>query len=87
MTLYARSDIDLINVPVESGGCGAPHLREVTHGARAKLFVLNCPGCENFARSNLSDLWSSASRRSPRPTTSSPSVRTTRSAARTTSRR
>ena len=58
MTLYARSDIDLINVPVGSGGCGAPHLREVTHGARAKLFVLNCPGCENFARSNLSDLWS-----------------------------
>ena len=60
MTLYARSDVDLINVPVGAGGCGAAHQREVTHGARAKLFVLTCVGCESFARANLSDLWSSS---------------------------
>lgn len=50
MSLYARSDVCSISIPVESGGCGATHTRPVTHGAPAKVFQLDCPPCESHLR-------------------------------------
>jgi hypothetical protein len=51
MTLYARSDLAYVIVPVSSGGCGSPHRRPVENGAPAKLWGLECPGrCEEFLR-------------------------------------
>src|ERR1700684_334669 len=50
MTLYARSDLMSVSIPVTSGGCGPPHSRPVRKGAPAKDFRLDCPGCENFLK-------------------------------------
>jgi hypothetical protein len=50
MTLYARSDLMSVSVPVSSGGCGQTHSRPVRKGAPAKDFRLDCPGCENFLK-------------------------------------
>jgi len=57
MTLYARSDVCSIAVPISSGGCGATHSREVTHGAPARLFALSCGPCEGFLKERASDIW------------------------------
>jgi len=48
VTLYARSDVCSVSIPVESGGCGAAHMREVTRGAPAKIFKLECGPCEAY---------------------------------------
>lgn len=50
MSLYARSDVCAISIPVESGGCGAGHSRPVTRGVPAKIFKLDCPPCEAYLR-------------------------------------
>lgn len=50
MTLYARSDLMSVSVPVSSGGCGAGHSRPVTRGAPAKEWKLQCPPCESFLK-------------------------------------
>lgn len=50
MTLYARSDLMSVSVPVSSGGCGSSHSRPVHKGAPARDFRLDCPGCENFLK-------------------------------------
>ena len=50
MTLYARSDVMSVSVPVQSGGCGHTHSRPVHKGAPARDFKLDCPGCENFLK-------------------------------------
>ena len=51
MTLYARSDVASITVPVGSGGCGSTHSRPVIKGAPAKIFKLDCPDhCEPYLR-------------------------------------
>jgi hypothetical protein len=53
VTLYARSDVASVTVPVESGGCGRPggHSRPVINGAPAKTFKLDCPDhCEPYLR-------------------------------------
>lgn len=50
MTLYARSDVMSVSIPVTSGGCGKSHSRPVRNGAPAKEFELSCPGCENFLK-------------------------------------
>ncbi len=50
MTLWGRSDVCAISIPASAGGCGAQHLREVTHGAPAKVFKLDCPKCESVLR-------------------------------------
>ena len=51
MSLYARSDVASITVPVASGGCGRSHSRPVINGAPAKIFKLDCPDhCEPYLR-------------------------------------
>jgi len=51
VTLYARSDVASITVPVASGGCGHSHSRPVINGAPAKIFKLDCPDhCEPYLR-------------------------------------
>lgn len=50
MTLYARSDLMSVSIPVGSGGCGATHSRPVTRGAIAKVWGLTCPKCEAYLR-------------------------------------
>lgn len=50
MTLYARSDLMSVSIPVSSGGCGQTHSRPVHKGAPAREFRLDCPGCENFLK-------------------------------------
>ena len=51
MTLYARSDVASITVPVASGGCSRTHSRPVINGAPAKVFKLDCPDhCEPYLR-------------------------------------
>jgi SAP domain len=50
MTLYARSDLMSVSIPVTSGGCGHTHSRPVHKGAPARDFRLDCPGCENFLK-------------------------------------
>lgn len=57
MTLYARTDLCSTAVPRSSGGCGETHTRPVENGAPAKLWALNCPGCESDLRDH--PLWSS----------------------------
>lgn len=50
MTLYARSDLMSVSIPVGSGGCGKTHSRPVTRGAIAKVWGLNCQSCEAYLR-------------------------------------
>ena len=50
MTLYARSDVCSIAIPVSSGGCGAQHTRKVTRGVPDKMFSIDCPPCEAHLR-------------------------------------
>jgi hypothetical protein len=50
MTLYARSDVMSVSIPVQSGGCGKTHSRPVQKGAPSREFKLDCPGCENFLK-------------------------------------
>ena len=50
MTLYGRSDLMSVSVPVSSGGCGKTHTRPVRNGAPARDFRLDCPGCEAFLK-------------------------------------
>lgn len=50
MTLYARSDLMSVAVPVASGGCGDNHSRPVVSGAPAKVWGLKCPPCESYLR-------------------------------------
>ena len=57
MSLFARSDVVSVAVPVSSGGCGATHTREVTHGAPAKHFELICPPCEAHLKERAPDIW------------------------------
>lgn len=45
MTLYARSDVCAISVPVTSGGCGQMHSRPVRNGIPAKTWGLDCDRC------------------------------------------
>ena len=49
MSLFARSDVCAISIPVPDG-CGATHTRPVTHGVPAKIFKLDCPPCEAYLR-------------------------------------
>ena len=55
--IHSRSDVMSVTVPVSSGGCGASHSREVTHGAPAKVFTLSCLPCESFLKERASDIW------------------------------
>lgn len=55
MTLYARSDLMSVAVPVTSGGCGNSHSRPVKGGAPAKTWGLTCPQCEAYLRGDLKD--------------------------------
>jgi SAP domain len=55
MSLYARSDMMLVSIPVTSGGCGASHMRPVTHGAPAKVWKLDCAQCEPYLRGDKKD--------------------------------
>jgi SAP domain len=50
MSLYARSDLMSISVPVTSGGCGGSHSRPVNRGAPAKIWQLDCTACESYLR-------------------------------------
>ena len=53
MTLYARSDLDMVALSRDGhGGCGQVHSRPVTSGAPDKLWALTCPQCENHLRSD-----------------------------------
>ena len=49
MSLYARSDVCAISIPLPNG-CGATHTRPVTRGVPAKVFELTCPPCEAYLR-------------------------------------
>lgn len=50
MSLYARSDLMSVSIPDTSGGCGATHVRQVTRGAPAKVWKLDCVPCERYLR-------------------------------------
>ena len=50
MTVYARSDVCSIAIPVESGGCGAQHVRKVTRGVPEKVFSITCGPCESYLK-------------------------------------
>ena len=53
MSLWPRSDVMCVVVPVESGGCGTPggHSRPVIKGAPVKVWKLDCPDhCEPYLR-------------------------------------
>ena len=50
MTVYARSDVCSIAIPVSSGGCGEQHMRTVIRGVPDKTFALDCPPCESYLR-------------------------------------
>jgi SAP domain len=50
MTLYARSDMMSVGIPVTSGGCGNTHSRPVRNGSPAKIWGLDCPPCESYLR-------------------------------------
>jgi hypothetical protein len=50
VTLYARSDLMSVSVPVTSGGCGKTHTRPVHNGVPDRDFRLDCPGCESFLK-------------------------------------
>lgn len=50
MTLYARSDLMSVSIPVTSGGCGDTHSRPVNNGAPARTWGLDCPDCEAHLR-------------------------------------
>ena len=49
MTMYARSDVCSIVIPVPDG-CGAQHTRKVTRGAPEKIFSITCEPCEAYLR-------------------------------------
>lgn len=50
LSLYARSDLMSVSIPVTNGGCGATHTRTVTRGAPAPEWKLSCPDCEAYLR-------------------------------------
>lgn len=50
MSLYARSDLMSVSIPVTSGGCGTTHSRPVTRGVSRSVWELNCPPCESYLR-------------------------------------
>ena len=50
MTVYARSDVMSVSIPVSSGGCGNSHSRPVTNGAPVKTWGLTCTDCEKYLR-------------------------------------
>jgi hypothetical protein len=57
MTLYARSDVMSVSVPIDSGGCNSQHSRPVINGAPVKPFALTCAPCESFLKERASDIW------------------------------
>src|ERR1700690_444615 len=50
MSLFARSDLMSVSIPVTSGGCGASHSRPVRNGTPAQEWMLDCPDCESYLR-------------------------------------
>lgn len=50
VSLYARSDLMSVSVPVSSGGCGRTHSRPVAKGVSRRVWELNCPQCESYLR-------------------------------------
>jgi hypothetical protein len=50
MSLYARSDLMSVSIPVTSGGCGESHSRPVVKGAPAREWELNCTSCEAYLK-------------------------------------
>jgi len=50
MSIYARSDLASVGIPVTSGGCGNTHSRPVANGIAAKIWKLDCPPCERYLR-------------------------------------
>jgi len=49
ITVYGRSDICSIVIPVPDG-CGAQHTRKVTRGVPEKVFAITCPPCEAYLK-------------------------------------
>lgn len=49
ITVYARSDVCSIAIPVPDG-CGAQHTRKVTRGVPEKVFAITCPPCEGYLK-------------------------------------
>ena len=49
ITVYARSDVCSISIPVPDG-CGAQHTRKVTRGVPEKIFSITCPPCESYIK-------------------------------------
>jgi hypothetical protein len=45
MSIFARSDVMGVAVPVEAGGCGEIHSRPVSDGQPAEHFELTCDKC------------------------------------------
>lgn len=50
MSLFARSDLMSVAVPVASGGCGTTHTRPVRNGVASKSWKLDCQPCEVFLK-------------------------------------
>lgn len=58
MSIYGRSDMMAVAVPVQQGGCGETHTRPVKDGAPEKVWKLSCPKCEVFLRKVNDPAWS-----------------------------
>ncbi len=65
MTLYSRSDVALILIPAEIGGCGEPHSRPVIDGAPQHPWALPCSACEDYLRVHMPDQWSATTTEIP----------------------
>jgi hypothetical protein len=56
VSVFARSDVGYVAVPVASGGCGQSHRRPVdAEGNLVKVWELSCPQCGNYLRND--PLW------------------------------
>jgi len=50
VTLYSRSDVQSVSIPVERGGCGVTHSRPSKNGVPVRMWALTCEPREGFLR-------------------------------------
>lgn len=50
VSVFARSDLMSVSIPVTSGGCGETHSRPVRNGAPARIWELTCAPCETYLK-------------------------------------
>lgn len=53
MSVYARSDVCSVAIPMDQGGCGSAHYRPLVQGAPAKVWKLSCGFCEDIIKRDI----------------------------------